>query len=119
MVEGEPSPRLEKKKEVYEWADALWNRSQRSGAHTHGVAPTLWPPSWQCKGPEPDLLKASWIAWRREETRLASLSSLPTGPLESSRRTLPHLHRFRFLSYRERVGVSSDSPPAFVNLRHG
>lgn len=75
MVEGEPSPRVEKK-EVYQWAGALWNRSQRSGAHTHGVAPTLRLPSWQCEGLKPDLQKAGWICLAEGRDK----ASLPLQP---------------------------------------
>lgn len=38
---GKPSLRVGKKKEVYQWAGALWNGSHRSGAHAHLVSPPL------------------------------------------------------------------------------
>lgn len=41
MVEGETEPKSGKKKEVYQWAGALWNGSHRSGAHAHLVSPPL------------------------------------------------------------------------------
>lgn len=89
MVKGEPSPRVEKKGSVPVGGCPLEQESEVRGTHPWRCTHALFDcPAGNVRAPNQTCRRRAGSAWRREETRLASLSSLPTGPLESSRDTL-------------------------------